>query len=268
MPASLQIDWLPFLLVFCGVLLLLIGCSALATRTPTSSSTQYPLITLTVYDQQALTDYPLPTPPPITAPRHAAVPSPSSGPPGLIVEPPTCYDTPNRGLLCLGVVRSRLTTPVEQIRVRVGLSTAARGVQTIALEQRQIPAGGFAPYRALFRSVQDGHLAPYAELVSAEPAAAHSLLPVVQDERGVLTHSESGYGRYVVTAALYNPQQQPLTGLRAIVTLFDAEERVVGYRVQPLGQPLLPGERRSIRVEVVPQVTNARLSHALTIEGG
>lgn len=268
MPPVIHPIWL--LLLLCG-LVLLIGCSMLSSRTPTlSATTPYAPVTLTVY---RFSDTPAPT----RLPNHPLLVtpvtlSPSASPPTPLLETdtPTCYTRPGGALTCTGKIWNRSQQPLTDIRLRVALrstettpaNTAIILAQTaLNVEQRYIPPGTFAPYRALFDTLPEQTFRAEMQVLSAAFTEETALPVRVYNEAGQLTNS----GQYVLTAQIENSATQPLTSLRAIVTLLDNDNRVLGYRVQSLPR-LIAAEPQTLRVVLTPQRRAEIIRHTLHIE--
>ena len=231
---------------------LVAGCGQAVLPGPTPPST--PLLTL------ALSSTATPTPilrllrtptvkftsiTPVT--RAIATPFP------VPISPPTCYETPVGSLWCLGLVRNGLTITLERVVVRVyllnGEGTALVGTDT-AIAHRLLAPGETSPYGVLFDAVPDGNAGPVTVLISAlEYNGPRATL----DVRNM--HSESRESGYHVTGTLTNPTTMPLEHMALIVTLFDANQRVTGFRQMrwPANQQLAPSAMLAFDVDAVPQ---------------
>jgi LysM repeat protein len=213
---------------------------------------------------------PLVIPLPTSAPdAPAASPPPSSAEP-LIAAAPACYPTRGDQIVCLGAVDNALEYPVEQVDVRVdalGMDGAVLAAAVASIEQALIPGGSSAPYRASFALSWDqftGAAAAVERAVAAVQADARFAELIIEDEAGVYED-----GRYRLTAAILNPDERPVAQVRAVVTLVDDAERVIGYRVvMPLGTaPLGAGERIALQIDIIPQIDADRPRHRLYVEG-
>ncbi len=206
------------------------------------------------------------------------VPDPSIEPPDplptlvprtLTLMPPTCYDTASDVLECLGYVVNDLSEPVGRVAALIELRTADGQLlasQVAQVEQYQIPPGGRAPYRARFTGIQTTTLQPGTVLIialqSADPASPllSTGLPIVQDE---LYHHDRQL--YQVTARLVNAGQEDFHAIRVVVTLFDADERVTGYRVLDPGG-LAAGDSTLIAIDLYPGYGAEPVWHTLYVE--
>jgi LysM repeat protein len=178
--------------------------------------------------------------------------SPTPTPQALVLPSPNCYATRAGTLICLGRVNNPLEMSVERVAVeaRVLALDGTVRAQTAAIEQVAIPANGFAPYRALFDLPAEEVDSVSVTLLSADTvqnAEERFITLNVEEDAGMWQD-----GRFVVTATLTS--NQPAEVVRAVVTLQNAEDQVIGYRVVALGGvPIEPGERLPLQAEIVPQ---------------
>jgi len=269
MPPIINPGWL--LLVFCGFMLLLIGCSMIASRTPVPLATSLPDVTLTVID--LATDLPqaLKTPPPATAERSSTLQNNNRqmttlSPPGqIMVENPTCYNTPNDGYVCLGQVHNPTQGPISDVQLRVRLLNNqgdVRAATSIVLEQQIIPAHASAPYRAIFDSIADNTVRAEAQIEAFRNLTQALPTIAIIEQQGTLTVA----GTFIVTARLLNTSGQTMKQLRLIVTLLDENDRVIGYRVQTLTQALSNQANTRVQIAVIPTVQSDTLRYELHVE--
>lgn len=210
---------------------------------------------------------PLPT----TVPQApAASPPPGSSAEPVIASAPSCYPTRGEQIVCLGAVENPLAYPVEQVDVRIdalGMDGAVLAGETASIEQALIPSGGSAPYRAAFaldwETFTGASAAVERAVAAVEPEARFAQLENM-NEAGAYED-----GRYRLTATIVNSGELPVAQVRAVVTLVDESERVIGYRVvMPLGTaPLGAGERFDLQVDIIPQFDADRPRHRLYVEG-
>lgn len=201
----------------------------------------------------------------LTPGQALTIPTPTPLP--LLVQPPTCYETPPGSLICLGSVDNPLTFPVESVALEVRLiqddgSIAHRARSTV--EQSSIPSGSFAPYQATFEASSGDYARADAILISATRGAEDRfVLLLVQDVTG-----EALDGQIIVSATIYNPGPQNAEILRAFVTLLDSAQRVTGYRVFTFdeAEPLAAGAQMPMRLELTPPVPDAAPEYALYVE--
>jgi LysM repeat protein len=191
----------------------------------------------------------------------------TSTPIPLPLEPPVCYEMPTMRLLCLGRVVNTLDQPVERTAVTVQLLQANGTTlleQAANIEQALILPGQSAPYRVLFESGWEGYTGIVTVLRSADTARnvnERFIAPRIENEQGVLEN-----GLYIVSAIVHNLDSLPAQGVRIIVTLYDDDQHVIGYRVIQLVHSLLGGESLPIQVAVIPQVAEEVMTHTLYVE--
>lgn len=254
--------WL-LLLIFGGIMLLIAGCTALPTRTPAPIMTQTPHIVLTEVP------FPQPQPLPPALPPASTYDTPerirTASPPSLIARQPRCYPRANDGFTCLGLLHNTGTQAVRAVQVLVSLNDDSgnrHGAQVILAPQRLIPPQGRAPYRALFTSVPDDVTRIDAQILRSQNADMPSHKLRIIEDRGVQNRA----GRYVVTARIINEDTKNVTRGRAIITLLNAADDVVGFRVLSLPQTINAGEIIPLRVEVIPLLQSDDLHHILTLD--
>ncbi|MBC7814222.1 MAG: DUF3426 domain-containing protein [Burkholderiales bacterium] len=188
---------------------------------------------------------------------------PTATPLALGLDVPECYETPASGILCLGSVENTSDQPVERVTVFVQLlrpNGMVLAEQTTTLEQAIIPAGASAPYRALFDAEWE-HFARAAVMLrsadTARQADVRFIALLIEDERAEIVN-----GRYVVTATLRNPGPNNADAPRVVLTLYDANGNISGYRVFEAEEALMAGESLSVRVEVTPNLLAASLDES------
>jgi LysM repeat protein len=200
-------------------------------------------------------------------PGTTSVAAATSTPLAIPLDPPTCYETSTMTLLCLGQMVNILERPVERTAVAVQLLQADGRVlveESANTEQTLIQPGQAAPYRVVFASGWEGYTRVVAVVLSADSAqrTSEQVIQLIIENEAVVTEN----GHYIVSATLRNPEAQMAQTLRVVITLYDNDKRVVGYRVLELDSPLLGGARLPIEVEVVPQVEDDALTHTLYAE--
>ncbi len=185
---------------------------------------------------------------PVARTRIAPTPLP------VPLTPPDCYETPVGSLWCLGLVRNPLTTPIEQVTLQVYLVSADGTALTDAntmLSLAVLGPGESAPYGVLFNSIPQDYAGPVVVLTSTRTAQSvkHAELEV-HDLRYEVADS-----LYSVHGTLVNTASVPVKRLTVVVTLFDANGRVTGFRqaVWPADQTLAPQGSLSFQLDVAPQ---------------
>lgn len=181
----------------------------------------------------------------------------------LEVAPPTCLDLVTDRLLCLGQVTNSLDQAVTGVRVQVNLTNIdgqSIAETTAGVEQVIIPPGQSAPYSAMFDLAEATEA--NAVLLVAAPASTSNLLPldVVNDQ------GRQNGRRYAVTATIVNNTLVAVTPPRIVLTLYDTDQQVTGYRVVQFARGLEPGDSETIEIEAVAQTGDGELSHQLYVE--
>jgi hypothetical protein len=135
------------------------------------------------------------------------------------------------------------------------------------VEQAIIPAGGFAPYRAMFDAAWDSFVdgAVTARLYDAAQGTAEGWITLTIEDAEAQPLED---GRIVVMATVYNAGAAPAQVLRAVLTLEDEERRVIGYRVVAFEPAIVldAGARLPLRVVVDPQDDGATAEYSLYVE--
>jgi LysM repeat protein len=191
---------------------------------------------------------------------------PTSTPLSLPLPSPVCTITPTEHILCLGTVHNALDFPVERVAVQVRLLRADGSLLiegSAGLEQVLIPAGQSAPYSLLLQANWRDYAGAVAALTSAESAARDQrFIPIeVEDNQG---HNESG--AYSITARFHNTSEQIAHIGRIIAALYDADGRVISYRVIALKQDLLPDAVYAFNFTLIPPPNTTPATHTLYVE--
>lgn len=266
MISIIQSGWLVLAL---GVLLLLfVGCSLLALRLQPVSTVNQHIITLTEVPFSSLrADARQQT---VAPPLHLSLPftpsrdfSGNAPPQTLYLTDPSCYSMPNRQTMCLGRVWNNSDDNQQDVVVRM-MSLAADQplvARRVALEQRSIPAGMFAPYRVIFPHTEATALEGHAIVYGGEKLDLATV--AIRSARGALDRAT---GRYIVTATIENDTIHRLDNIRCVVTLLDHENHVIGYQVAILPEPLQPNRRETVRMVIIPQIFTDQIDFMLHVE--
>jgi hypothetical protein len=170
----------------------------------------------------------------------------TSTPQPVTLPPPLCSPMTTGQILCMGEVVNPSGSAVERVQVQV-LAYSRWGVLlaegVTSIEQGHIPAGGSAPYRLLLpvNWLDFGNAA--VQVVSADSVRGPLVMMEIQGD--TFQYAQGVYG---VAAVVRNPAATPVRLVRAVLTLYDAQGRVVGYRIQPLGAVL--GEGALVEVQM------------------
>lgn len=251
--------WLALLFL---TIMLLVGCASVRFQTPTPALTAYPPVTLTAVDIQEPTPFYTPTPPArvlATPPSLLLLTSPPPIP--IDLEPPVCYETAVGEGVCLGRMYNDGVMALTDIAITVRIGTETKTVHT---EQVSVAPQTFAPYRATFARLPAPAQAS-ASLHHARWHAPASPSLSLEEAQGKYV-SQNGYGLYVFSALVANRSSQAVAGARLIVTLVDAEERVVSYRVLVLRDTFPPQSSRVVQLALVPLVVVPSVRHVVTLE--
>ena len=178
---------------------------------------------------------------------------PTPTPIPFAIEGVAFYETPVGSLWCLGEVINSTESALENVELRVGLYSAAgeeliSGDVAAALDL--IPPGGRAPFGVLFTSPPDSFdrflVAPVRSEASSEPGTRYVNLEIAQDKAG-----PSG-ALFEVRGSVTNPSQFAATAVTVVVTTYDAEGLVTGFRQSRLAEALAPGTSAEFAVSLMP----------------
>jgi len=146
------------------------------------------------------------------------------------------YETSVGSLRCLGEVANPNTRALENVQVRIVLKDAAG---LVAAEGRPFTAldviapGGQSPFELLFTSPPAQYAAFEAMVIRAEPSnepgGRYAKLQIVSKQGGT-----DGL-QFRVVGKAQNASDKPAANVKIVVTAYDAANKVIGYRQQPLG---------------------------------
>lgn len=166
----------------------------------------------------------------------------------------------------LGEVHNPTNAVVEHVAVRVSLMNARGqeldgGLVYTALDL--IPPGGRSPFGLLFPVPPPGLASFQATLVSAEPVAA---LGERAPDLRVIEHVGGAVGSlYRVTGRVQNTGEVPVGEVRVVMTLYDAQGIVIGFRAQTLNVYLEPGATAPFDVRAT--VSGGVVRYSVAAEG-
>jgi murein DD-endopeptidase MepM/ murein hydrolase activator NlpD len=168
----------------------------------------------------------------------------------------TLYQTPVGGVWCMGEVVNTTDGPVTNIQVQVTL-VAAGGIplqSSIVLAAADYLApGARAPFAVLFKSPPTGYADVQVSLLRGETVSAITAgfapLDVAQPSGAV-----SG-PQYRVTGLLVNNTGAAVSRITVVVTLYDVDGKVIGYRQTVLDdETTLPaGQSQEFKILLTPQ---------------
>ncbi len=137
------------------------------------------------------------------------------------------------------------------------------GQSTTSLNQTIIPPGMGAPYAARFRTLS-GEVSAAAALLSAEqvqpgraPAAPLTVIESRTAPEGDAVH---------IWATFRHTGSTPLIDVLAVLTLFDGEGRVTGFRILRVDSALAPGGVIRLDAQVTP-LGSGTTRHQVYAEG-
>jgi hypothetical protein len=188
----------------------------------------------------------------------------------LIVDPPTCYETPVGSVWCFGLVRNVGSLTLEHINLSVYLVTIngdAVVEQEISTAHKVLFPGMRSPYGVLFDSMPEHAVGPLAMLINGTPVSLEK-----QNQIAEVTVSNVQYDKrdevYYITGVLTNSDKQSVHNISVVVTLFNDRQQVTGFRTQHIAQSLAIGQSISFQLDVIPQgqstqriEVNAEASH-------
>lgn len=183
----------------------------------------------------------------------------------LRVDPPACYDLITGSLLCLGSVTNLLDQAVARTQVRIQLLDGEGMIlaeTTTGVEQTVILPGQSAPYGVLFSRVPPEQITVRAESVRAVMAVSASVIALDVESEQVAVNGS----RYRVAARIMNHTGIATQPPRLVLTVYDAEGRVAGFRVLTMAGGLEPGGQRIVEIEASTQPGSGGLTHQLYAE--
>ena len=166
------------------------------------------------------------------------------------------YPTSVGGIWCLGEVLNSTTAPITNLQVQVTLldelGTPLATKDTLAAADYLAPEQR-APFSLLFPAPPPEAVKAEAILRRAEPIGAitSSFLPLTVSE---LTGAISG-PQYQVAGQITNQTDLQVEQIRVVITLYDAEEKVLAYRKAELAevQSLAPEQRVEFTLLLTPR---------------
>jgi LysM repeat protein len=178
---------------------------------------------------------------------------PTPTPIAVAIEGLACHEQPVGSVWCMGEVVNSTESSIENVQLRVTLHNAA-GEELIAGQVYTaldlIPSGQRAPFGILFASAPgsfDRSLAiPIRAEPSSEPANRYAALDVSPTEANPVG------SLFEVSGSVTNPGQKAATSITVVVTTYDAEERVTGFRQARLPDELPPGGSADFAISLMP----------------
>jgi LysM repeat protein len=179
------------------------------------------------------------------------------------------YETPVGSLWCLGEVVNNTGAGIEQVQIAVSLYDAEG--ETVATgstftEFDIIPNEGKMPFALLFTEPPSGfshHQVAALSGVTVVHWGRYYMDLTIESDRG----EASGERAYVVTGQVRNTGQYEAEQIRIVVTVYDAEGRVVGIRRgSPETQTLAVDESSPFRVSLS-SLGGQVVTHTVQVQG-
>lgn len=235
--------------------MLVVGCASNASISPTPRNATLTLLGWTLT-------------PPTATPRSRLIRTPTPRvtfpfmptPLPLTVGPPDCYETPVGSLWCFGIIHNTLLVPLESIIVRVYLvdqdghllaEAEAACARSVLMPNEQ------APYGVMFLSAPASMVGSLAALVQAVEAVNSSITSLTIGDVQFTKHDPQDVDSPIsVLSKLINPASSSISDIMVVVTMFDHQGRVTGFRqVRLQDRPALAsGESLLFDVTAIPQV--------------
>jgi LysM repeat protein len=168
----------------------------------------------------------------------------------------TLYQTPVGGVWCMGEVVNTTDGPITNMQVQVTL-VAAGGLplqsSIVLVAADYLAPGARAPFAVLFKAPPTGYVDVQVSLLRGEAVSAITAgftpLDVVHASGAV-----SG-PQYRVTGVLVNNSGAAVNRITVVVTLYDVDGKVIGYRqtVMDAETVLSAGQSWEFRILLTPQ---------------
>jgi murein DD-endopeptidase MepM/ murein hydrolase activator NlpD len=168
----------------------------------------------------------------------------------------TLYQTPVGGVWCMGEVVNTTDGPITNIQVQVTLVTAdgtpLQSSVTLAAAD-YLASGARAPFAVLFKAPPTGYADVQVSLLRGEAVSAITAgfvpLDVAQPSGAV-----SG-PQYRVAGLLVNNTGTAVSRITVVVTLYDVDGKVIGYRQTVLNDEIIlpAGQSQEFKILLTPQ---------------
>ena len=250
-----------------------IGCSSTQTDAPTTTPTVLPLITLTLRTPMTFTPSPTAGLPLATTLPHT--PPPESDNQGLSriptplpieIAPPTCYTQVNNQVLCFGTLHNQQAQALTNLIITINLHDEIGTIthsQQVTLPQRYIPSDSIAPYHALFAIDEGNTIAQISvDATRAEPAPDNVILRL--SARNIQTVWQES--RFTVSGTIINDTPTRALNSQVVVTLYDADQRVIAYRILSI-ETLASGASTPFDLVLTPQLVSDDVTYTIDVVG-
>ncbi len=168
----------------------------------------------------------------------------------------TLYQTPVGGVWCMGEVVNTTGGPVTNLQVQAALVASdgtplALGIALAAADY--LAPSGRAPFAVLFKSPPTGYADVRVSLLRGETVSAITAGFVPLDV--VHTVGAVSGPQYRVTGQLVNNTGASVNRISVVVTLYDRESKVIGYRQMVFDKAVvLPaGQSQEFKLLLTPQ---------------
>lgn len=193
------------------------------------------------------------------------LPTPTPAP--FAIEGVACYEVSVGSLWCLGEVVNSTESALENVELQVTLHNAAgeelsSGDVHAALEL--ILPGKQAPFGILFASPPHNFdrflVTPIRAEILGDPASRYAALEVAQIEAGPVGPL------FEVSGSVTNPDQFTATAIMVVVTTYDTQGQVTGFRQARLPDELPPGANVDFAVSLMPY-GDVPANYTITVQG-
>jgi LysM repeat protein len=187
---------------------------------------------------------------------------PTPSPATIVVTGTARYLTPVGSLWVLGEVFNPGDQPLENVQVRVGLMNNAGveiGSDFTFTVLDFVPAGGRSPFGILFADPTAEIAGFQAFVVRAEPSYNNQVRYArLQVTNPAITQTD---GTYHVTGSIVNAGTTQANGATVVVTVYDDQHRVTGYRQMSIpDKQLVAGATTTFDMTVAPDPSAPRVS--------
>ena len=194
---------------------------------------------------------------------------PTPTPVAIQVQHTALHQTPVGSIWVLGEVFNPGDTALENVQVQVSLlDVSGEAVITsstfVAVEA--VPAGGRSPFGVLFEN-------PPPEAVAFEAIAIRAELSRNSDTRYVQLKVADIQARpdgttYQLTGTVLNDSSTDATATTAIVTVYDAQQHVIGFRQAPIGDgQIAAGATAPLDMTVAPDSGGVVADYSIVVQG-
>lgn len=187
----------------------------------------------------------------------------------IVVSTPNCYDLASGEYDCIGQVSNNSSISIGDISINMSFfdeSGAKIAQKDLILEQRLIPSGTSAPYRALIYPPNDEAITNTTRIERSinrifPPSPNIRTLNVINARSSVAEN-----GRYNVALSIENNSGYNAQNIRLFTTLENTEWGIVGYDVYEVEQDMQSGAIHQIAIEIIPHVQTEEIEASFHAE--